>query len=162
MVLISKKKYQIIVIIVLLFIFALGIYLFYATNYLDNNHRVNEKYSVLINNNKISIEVAATPSQQYRGLSNRESLCADCGMLFVFRDKTEQIFVMRNMKFPLDIVFIEDDKIINIESNLSPEGESPKHEYRSLAPANRVLELPGGYATRNNIKVGDTLIITEN
>lgn len=162
MVLISKKKFQVISLIVVLFVFSIGVYFYYVTNNLDKNDKINAKYSAQINNSKISIEVAGTPLQQYLGLSNRESLCSNCGMLFVFPNKTEQIFVMRNMKFSLDIVFIDDDKIINIERNLIPEGESPKREYSSLAPVNRVLELPGGYATQNNIKAGDSLIITEN
>lgn len=110
-----------------------------------------------INDKKINIEVASSGSDHYRGLSNRESLCQDCGMLFNFSDYDERIFVMRDMKFPLDIIFINNNKIINIASNLEPEGSRPAHTYSSQDKVNRVLEVNSGYCKKNNIKVGDKI-----
>ncbi|MEI6529002.1 MAG: DUF192 domain-containing protein [Candidatus Falkowbacteria bacterium] len=153
----NKKRYFIILLVLIVFIFIVIYSTFRVTN-----KNINTKYSVRINNIKIAIEVASSPLQQYLGLSNRESLCPNCGMLFIFKDKEEQIFVMRDMKFPLDIVFIDDNKIINIENNLVPEGDKPKMLYKSLTPSNRVLELPGGFCEQNKIKAGDAVNIFEN
>lgn len=162
MVLNNKQKYLIILLLLLILIFSVSASYFYTTKNSRNGYTKNTDYSLQINDNKIKIEVAATASQQYLGLSKRKSLCTNCGMLFIFPNKENQTFVMRNMEFPLDIIFIDDDTIIDIASNLSPEGETPKREYRSSAPVNRVLELPGDYSRQNNIKVGDKIIITKN
>jgi len=114
--------------------------------------------TVKINGQIIKAELASSALDQYSGLSNRPSLCADCGMLFVFPDKQEREFVMRNMNFPLDIIFLSDGKIINIAANLKPEGDNPATRYKSATPANQVLELNGGYSEKYGLKAGDTVI----
>ena len=105
----------------------------------------------------IRAEVAVTASERYQGLSDRDSLCADCGMLFNFTDDSEKSFVMRNMKFPLDIIFINQGEIKKIAANLSPEGARPTKSYDSDGPATQVLEVNAGYCASHNIKVGDRL-----
>lgn len=110
---------------------------------------------VKIGNAVINVELALTPAQQYQGLSDRDSLCADCGMLFVFAQKTPQTFVMRRMRFPLDIIFINNNKIIKIYKNLAPEGESVKNYYESGEAVDYVLEVNGGVADAKGIKIGD-------
>jgi len=124
--------------------------------------RSNPKYTVEIKGATISAEVVTSPWRQYLGLSNRESLCASCGMLFVFPFPEQQEFVMRNMKFPLDIIFVADDKIINIEANLAPDNAKQLKVYRSAAPADLVLEVPGNYCEQQGIVAGDSLIIRSN
>ncbi len=114
---------------------------------------------VMINRREIKAEIAATPEEQYRGLSGRKSICADCGMLFNFSDSSPKTFVMRNMKFPLDIIFINDGVIKNIAANLAPEGSAPKNFYESDGPADQVLEVNGGYCEKYNIKSGDSIWI---
>jgi hypothetical protein len=152
----NRKKIWLIAII--LFILTTVCLIFYFKQ-LDKNF-LNNSQSVSINKKVIKVELASGAVSQYRGLSRRESLCADCGMLFIFPDKQIRTFVMRNMNFPLDIIFIADGKIINIEKNLEPEGNSPAKIYQSATPANGVLELNGGYCEKYNIIVGD--IITFN
>lgn len=111
-----------------------------------------------VNNKKINIiDIADDGSSSYLGLSFRESLCANCGMLFYFKEKPETTFVMRNMLFPLDIIWIDNDEIVKIDKNLPPEGETPKNFYQSGRPVNFVLEVNGGFTEANNIKVGDKI-----
>ena len=111
---------------------------------------------VSINKNiKIIVELAKNDSQQYKGLSDRKSLCQNCGMLFVWPDSDIRNFAMRQMNFPLDIIFIADNKIVKIDSNLFPEGESPENIYSSDVPVNYVLEINGGLTDRYGITVGD-------
>lgn len=107
---------------------------------------------VKINNQTIKIEIADTPKKQYQGLSFRKNLCADCGMLFKFSEKNEKTFVMRNMNFPLDIIFIDGDKIVKIYKDLKPEGESPQNFYSSDVPVDYILEVNGGWAERYGIE----------
>ncbi len=128
------------------------------------NHKSEKlgKGLIEINDKIINIEIASTRAQWYQGLSDRQSLCPDCGMLFIFPDKQIRKFVMRNMDFPLDIVFINDKKIINIEKNLNPEGEDPENIYQSVSDSDMVLELNGKYTDLNDIKTGDKIILSDN
>ncbi len=119
--------------------------------------RDENKSIVEINGREIQVEIADTPESQYNGLSNRESLPADYGMLFIFGDKRKRTFVMREMNFPLDIVWIDGNTIIGISKNLPPEGERYKNSYKSPGPADYVLEVNAGFADKNNIKIGNNV-----
>jgi uncharacterized membrane protein (UPF0127 family) len=126
-------------------------------NYNKDNEQVKNNY-VKIKGREFLVEIAQTPDKHYQGLSFRESICGDCGMLFIFPEKTERTFVMRNMLFPLDIIFIEDETVVNIYKNLEPEGSFPKFYYKSFTPVNRVLELNAGLADELNLQTGDKII----
>ncbi len=120
----------------------------------------NAANTVTINNHTFKIETAKSSKEQQAGLSGRNSLPADHGMLFVF-DKTDYYnFWMKNMKFPLDIIFIKDDKIISIEKNATPpSGESNPPIIKSGGDVNKVLEINAGLSDKYNIKKGDNLEI---
>ncbi|MCX6797644.1 MAG: DUF192 domain-containing protein [Candidatus Falkowbacteria bacterium] len=123
--------------------------------FLVKNLRSAARYLIQINEQAISVELADTNASRYRGLSGRNNLEADYGMLFSFPTKETQSFVMRDMKFPLDIVFIADSQIVEIVAAAQPEGSDPTKIYTSSQPIDYALELTGGYAARNNFKVGD-------
>ncbi len=107
----------------------------------------------------LAVEIARTAPEQYQGLSDRDSLCPDCGMLFVFATATRPTFVMRRMHFPLDMVWISEGRVAEIHKNLPPEGKSPRHFYRPAQPIEAILEINGGYCERYNIRVGDKVKI---
>jgi uncharacterized membrane protein (UPF0127 family) len=111
--------------------------------------------SVTINDHTWTVETVSTPEALEQGLSNRESLPADNGMYFVFDDLTERTFWMKNMKFPLDIIFIKDDEIVTVSYDAMPEGSDPQNFYYSKEPVNRVLEINNGDAMKYNLKAGD-------
>lgn len=115
--------------------------------------------TVMINGQNLSVEVAETDTARYQGLSGRESLCSDCGMLFNFSDSGQPSFVMRDMLFPLDIIFISQGVVKNIAAQLQPEGSDPKNIYRSSGLVDQVLEVNGGYCDKYDIKPGDSLWI---
>ena len=127
------------------------------TFFYDRNTTSYEN-TLKINNTKINIiGVADTQEKSYLGLSFRESICPNCGMLFPFEGKNEHAFVMRDMMFPLDIIWINDDKIIKIDKKLPPEGHDFKNVYKSGSPVDYVLEVNAGFCDKNNIKIGDKL-----
>lgn len=99
-------------------------------------------------------EVASTAKAQYQGLSGRKSLDADKGMLFLFDNMADQTFVMRDMNFSLDIIFISDNRVVNLYHDLPPEGTVTKMSYHSGAPINAVLEVPAGRSRACGIGVG--------
>ncbi len=122
------------------------------------NGKSNQATSSLeINNQKFSLELAQTSQEKYQGLSNREHLCSSCGMLFVYEQAQNRTFVMRGMNFPLDIVWIKDQKIVKIDRNLAPEAKEPWTKYSSGQPVDLVLELNGNSCQKYNIQVGDKI-----
>lgn len=113
-----------------------------------------QEESIQINGSIIKVTIASEPREQYLGLSGRQGLCSDCGLLFDFPSSQERNFVMRDMNFPLDIIFINKGRIIKIFENLAPENTEPLTLYNSGAPADQVLEVNAGYARQHNLIIG--------
>lgn len=105
----------------------------------------------------ISAEVANTPSERETGLSNRTSLAADAGMLFIFDTAASVSFWMKDTHIPLDMIFISPAGVIlSINRNAVPESLTP---YTSPTGVKYVLEVNGGYCAANNINTGDKVTI---
>ena len=66
---------------------------------------------------------------------------------------------MKNMHFPIDIIWISHRRVVNISKNLQPEGKNPKKTYSSIYPVNYVLEVNAGFCEENNIIIGDEIKI---
>lgn len=117
--------------------------------------------TVTINSAAFRVEVARTPKEQVTGLSRRRSLSTDAGMLFLFDKPSYYSFWMRNMKIPLDMVFILNDKVVAVYENLPPASITDENPplYGSEVAADRVLEINAGEASKNNITVGDNVIV---
>lgn len=126
---------------------------------IKNEVKIPVYKTVKIGSQLIKAELATTSEAMYQGLSDRPNLCSDCGMLFDFNKSSNLEFVMRNMLFPLDIIFIENHHIIKIASNLSPEGQTPTVFYNSDGLADQVLELNANYTFNWGIKVGDEVLV---
>lgn len=120
--------------------------------------------TVAINSATFRVELAKTQKEQEQGLSGRGSLATDGGMLFLFDKPSYYSFWMHGMKFPLDIIFILDDKVVSVYEDLqpaSPNDDNPP-QYGSGVASDSVLEVNAGVARKNNIKVGDAVIIKIN
>src|SRR5260221_3370408 len=98
------------------------------------------KSKVTIDKHTFSVEVATTSAQQQQGLSNKASLPQNQGMLFVFKTAQPYPFWMKNMEFPLDIIFINNNKIVDIFQNVpQPKSANAKLPiYTPNATANQV------------------------
>jgi hypothetical protein len=108
----------------------------------------------------VDAEAANTPAQWEAGLMNRTSLSENAGMLFVFPLEEQQSFWMKNMRFPLDIVFITADKhVLEIYQSVPPCTSDPCAEYNSSAPIKYALEVNSGFTERYGIKSGDPVLI---
>ncbi len=109
----------------------------------------------------INADVAVTADQRKKGLSGREMLEINRGMLFVFDTSGNLAIWMKGMKFPIDIIWIGDDKkIVNISPGAVPEPGKKDSEltvYKSAASARYVLEINAGLAAANNLQVGDVV-----
>ena len=67
---------------------------------------------ITINGTPINVVLAETPAERVRGLSGRETLPQNEGMLFLFENTDYHAFWMKNMRFPIDIIWMDDDRVI--------------------------------------------------
>jgi len=113
--------------------------------------------SVQIGKATIKVELATTTAEQIQGLSGRTSLAANTGMLFIFDHPAFWGIWMKDMNFPIDVLWITDDLKINyIVEDMTP--ASYPQDYVSKTPARYVLELPVGTVKNDGIAVGQSVI----
>jgi uncharacterized membrane protein (UPF0127 family) len=102
----------------------------------------------------VRAEVADDAQARARGLSGRRQLGADRGMLFVYRDHAKRTYWMKGMRFPIDIVWIDHGHVTGVEPNVPVPTGGRLPLYPSPAPADRVLEVPAGWAARHGVERG--------
>ncbi|ADB59340.1 protein of unknown function DUF192 [Haloterrigena turkmenica DSM 5511] len=108
----------------------------------------------------VEVEVADTLNERHTGLSNHESLDDGEGMLFVHDDEDERTYVMREMDFDIDIVFVDaDGEITAIEHARAPEPDEDGEDLQHSGEAKWVLEVPRGYANETGMEAGDEIEI---
>lgn len=120
------------------------------------------KGTVVVNGETFTVSLADTPEKQTKGLSGKRSLPTDQGMLFVFPEAGTPSFWMKEMQFPLDIIFINATTVTTVYDNVPPPADknAPLQVYKPTAPSDKVLELNGGQAAQLGIKPGTVLEIT--
>lgn len=112
-----------------------------------------------LNGKKLTLEVVTSSRDIKQGLSDRTDMAEDHGMLFKFEQKAKHSFWMRNMWFSLDMIFLDDGKVVDIAKDMPSPNKTfgiPK-THTSKAEADAVLELKSGGADRYGIKEGDVL-----
>ncbi|QQR82525.1 DUF192 domain-containing protein [Candidatus Campbellbacteria bacterium] len=117
-----------------------------------------KKAAISIGKTNINLEVADTDVLRTQGLSGRESLASTTGMLFVFDESDTYGFWMKDMRFPLDIIWLDEQGVVvHIEYNVAPE------TYPSVLTPNEkalyVLEVNAGVASELLIEKGTRLDI---
>lgn len=114
-----------------------------------------------INGHTYNLLIANDDKSRQIGLSNRKSLDKNTGMLFIFPNTGKYSFWMKNTQIPLDIIWINDNKIVYIVKNAPPQagktGNLPV--YTPTADAHYVLEINGGEVDKNKFKSGDTVTL---
>lgn len=122
-----------------------------------SSSRVQEQAEVNFGIKKLRVEIAETNLQKFKGLSSRENLKHDTGMLFVYKDYNKPGFCMRDMNFSIDIIWIKDNKVVGFNQNLPL--DNCEKAYFPPAEINYVLEVNSGFAAENSIKMGDEVRI---
>jgi len=120
---------------------------------------VSEKYKIAkvkIGDTVFSVEIAETIAQKAKGLSGRQKLGDNQGMLFLFNPLSEPGFWMMGMKFPIDIIWIKGGNIAGIERDVPADSSEL---YYPPEPIDQVLEINGGESERLGIQVGDSAVI---
>src|SRR3989344_5618121 len=104
--------------------------------------KVRGKFQIVrIGDVSFEVDIADNPISQAKGLSGREFIEDNKGMLFLFGNYGKRSFWMQGMKFPLDIIWISDDKIVGVSENLPPPGFGEVKVYDSPENVDKVLEI---------------------
>jgi len=112
--------------------------------------------TVRIGKVSLDVELAKTATQKEKGLGGRDCIGGKDGMLFIFNRPDLYTFWMKDMRFPIDIIWIgPDKKVVKIESNVSP--DTYPHSFTNDDPALYVLETKANLSTLLKIKNGAQL-----
>src|SRR5688572_2372443 len=104
---------------------------------------------------KVAVTVAANDATREKGLSGKEGLGPDEGMLFLFDRPNTYGFWMKDMKFPIDIIWINDGTVVDITTDATP--PVPGEElavYYPRVPVDKVLEVQAGFARTHGLRTG--------
>lgn len=133
-----------------------AVVIFVVRYFLTHSYSIygNRVIIIEIGDNELHTEVVSTPDKLARGLGKRRKLCDSCAMLFVFQKDGKHSFWMKDMLLPLDIIWIDDNKIVNIEKNIQADFDGV---LTPEADADAVLEINAGKADKLGIMVGDEI-----
>ena len=139
----------------LLMVIVLGGYIKFHTNFIPVKKEAGlSKVSVVIGSRTIVASVADTQVLQEKGLSGTASLSADQAMLFVFRSPSKYSFWMKDMHYPIDMIWLDSKKkVVFIKKHATP--ESYPEQFIPTTPAQYVLEVSDGFTDTQKVHVGD-------
>ncbi|MBI3092924.1 MAG: DUF192 domain-containing protein [Candidatus Levybacteria bacterium] len=145
------------------FLFVLVVAFALSQNYLQDLPFSPKTPKAIINNQTFNLFLAKTDKERRVGLSEKKSLAENSGMLFVFGKPDYYSFWMKKMQFPIDIIFIKENKIVTIYTDLKPPQTTKESLpiYKPDEPADMVLEINAGLVQKYNLKKGD-LVKLEN
>ena len=107
---------------------------------------------------EIPVEVADTLKKRRLGLGKRTSLKKGWGMLFIFGKRKPYRFWMKDMQFPLDIIWLDNHRIVHIIHNAKPANSRDEPEVMtSPVSVNFVLEIAAGRAAKLRLKTGQRM-----
>jgi uncharacterized membrane protein (UPF0127 family) len=111
---------------------------------------------IIVGDTAIRVKVLDTLEERQKGLSNTESLEPDHGMLFIFDKEDDHGIWMKDMNYPIDIIWLDRfGKIVYFEKNISP--DTFPDVFKSGKQTAYVIEVNAGFIDKNNIKLGDSI-----
>lgn len=109
---------------------------------------------IIVGGDSIIVDIADTPEERAQGLSGRESLGANEGMLFIFDEPQIPQFSMRDMNFPIDIVWISEDlNVVAVTPTIAV--ETYPDTFVPPGPIKYVLEVNSGLSASRGWLAGD-------
>ena len=120
-----------------------------------------ETIDVVIGGERFRLELALDKSSRFQGLSDRPSLDADAGMLFVFPSPKKSAFVMRRCHFPIDLLQLGPGGRIDRMHRMAVEPHDRKEKdlrrYTSDGRIQFAIEFAGGTLDRLGLKPGQKI-----
>ena len=114
--------------------------------------------TVTLGGQELHVFVADDERERSLGLEGYDELEPGQGMLFVFDDLAVRTFAMKEVSFPIDVVFVAEDLTVSAVAPLDP---GSTDLVASPGPAPYVIELPQGWAAEQGIGVGSALAVPE-
>lgn len=109
--------------------------------------------TLLIGEDTLILEIADTDQKRSLGLSGREGLASGTGMLFIFEEAGFHGFWMKNMRFVIDIAWLDDDFcVVTLARSLAP--DTYPTVFVPDAPARYAIEVPSGFLRSHNVSKG--------
>lgn len=106
--------------------------------------------------NSLELEVVSGVEEKAKGLSGRALLPENHGMLFVYESDTQPAFWMKDMRFPIDIIWISGEKkVVGVEADVSP--SSYPMRFRPEAPVRFAVEVNAGWSSAHGVTAGDAV-----
>lgn len=138
--------------------------LFLTQNYLKEGGKLSlfkKTSTVTIGNYNFEVIVATSQREREIGLSETNSLPQDQGMIFLFEKPDYYSFWMKNMKFPIDILYLSNQEIVTIYKNVQPATNSAENLriYTPTGPSDKVLEIQAGLSEKYGFKNGDKITL---
>lgn len=131
-----------------------------SASYLNGYLSLEGKVEVRIRNQIILADTAADEKSRERGLSGRDTLEINEGMLFRFDEAGVYSFWMKDMQFPIDIVWIRENRIVGFKESVPTEpyaAEGQLKRYFPPEPVDKVLELTAGRVRLLRASIGDVV-----
>ncbi len=117
---------------------------------------IDRTAQIQINEYRVTVELAFSEQEKSCGLSFRDALPEDHGMLFLFSKEQSLTFWMKDTRIPLSIAFLgENGTILNILEMQPMDSETL---YSSAAPARYALEMPANWFADHKVKPGDGVV----
>lgn len=120
---------------------------------------LNLKAEIIINNAVFDVNLSIFTYEKVKGLGKISFIDDNQGMFFFYFNSSVREFWMKDMQFPIDVLWIKDNKIVNISENVPIHINGEITRMNSLYEVDRVLELKANNVSKNNIKIGDEIII---
>jgi len=142
--------------LIILLAAALLITLFISLASAGCNQEYRDDKNISINGQVIHVQVADTSGEINRGLSGKSCTADSQGMLFNLGRSGQYAFWMKDMKFSIDIVWLNSKhEVVQVDKSISP-STYPK-TFTSSQPAQFVLELKAGRAGDLGLKPGSLI-----
>lgn len=145
---IRQSKRQYVYLVVIFTVLVLGALIFLRSSGSENSF-----------SSDIPVYVADSSSERVLGLSGREGLPDGYGMLFIFDSAEKHGIWMKNMKFNIDVVWLDDKKVV-VETVENIEPKSYPKKFVPTVDALYILEMPAGQIDARNISKGTQLSFT--
>lgn len=160
------KRYFLVLVAVILFSLVLWLSIFRNQNQLKGAEYITAK----IGKEFYKLEIANTNQAREKGLGGRSNLPQNSGMFFIFDRPGLYQFWMQGMQFPLDFIWLDGSRIIQLTENVLPPCSSSRGELctkeitvlKTNQYFDKVIELNAGEVKKTGIKIGDSISIKIN
>lgn len=144
------------------FIILVGLFVKNPDKFVKNKQNTDNQKIVTVKDIEVNVLVSDTPEKRKVGLSNKSFLAETEGMIFVFESKdVKPTFWMKDMLIPIDIIWINDEKIVQIDKNISvPQKNTLDKDLSTFSSEDLidyVLEVNSGFSDKYKIEVGDSV-----